>query len=359
MVSIASSLEPVSPVVVGGVDTHKDLHVAAVVDLEGKVLGTETFSTTRAGYRALVRWMRTFGDVRKVGVEGTGSYGAGVTRHLTGAGIEVLEVDRADRSDRRRRGKSDTLDAQAAALAALAGRRTSTPKRKDGMVESLRVLRLTRASAVRSRTKALQLLHHHIVSAPEELRDQVRNLTRMQLIRVCVSWRPDTVGFRDPVVATRIALKSLARRIIELNDEIADLDSLIKPLVRELAPHLVAASCIGVETAGQMLVTLGDNPARVRTEPGFAMLCGVAPLPASSGMTQRHRLNRGGDRQANRALHMIAISRMRTDDRTKTYVAKKTAEGHSKLEIIRCLKRFIAREIYFLMQPPKEQLQVP
>ncbi len=239
MVSIASSLEPVSPVVVGGVDTHKDLHVAAAVDLEGKVLGTETFSTTRAGYRALVRWMRTFGDVRKIGVEGTGSYGAGVTRHLTGAGIEVLEVDRADRSDRRRRGKSDTLDAQAAALAALAGRRTSTPKRKDGMVESLRVLRLTRASAVRSRTKALQLLHHHIVSAPEELRDQVRNLTRMQLIRVCVSWRPDTVGFRDPVVATRIALKSLARRIIELNDEIADLDSLIKPLVRELAPQLV------------------------------------------------------------------------------------------------------------------------
>ncbi len=357
MASIAASLDPVSPVVIGGVDTHKDLHVAAVVDLEGTVLGTESFSTTRAGYRSLVRWMRTFGDVRKVGVEGTGSYGAGITRHLSGAGIEVLEVDRADRSDRRRRGKSDTLDAEAAALAALAGRRVSTPKNKDGSVESLRILRLTRATAVRSRTKALQLLQHHIVSAPEELRDQVRNLTRMQLIRTCASWRPDTVGFRDPVVATRISLKSLARRIIELNDEIADLDSLIKPLVRELAPQLVATPCIGIETAGQILVTLGDNPTRVRSEPGFAMLCGVAPLPASSGMTQRHRLNRGGDRQANRALHMIAISRMRTDDRTKAYVAKKTVEGHSKLEIIRCLKRFIAREIYYLMQQSKELLR--
>jgi transposase len=210
MASMPSQLDPVSRVVVGGVDTHKDLHVAAVIDTDAVVLGTESFSTTRAGYRAMVRWMRSFGDLRKVGVEGTGSYGAGITRHLTEAGIEVLEVDRPDRSDRRRRGKSDTL----AALAALAGRRTSTPKRKYGLVESLRVLRLTRATAIRSRTKALQLLRMHVVAAPEELRNQVRNLTRMQLLRTCAAWRPDTVGFRDPVVATRIALKSLARRIL-------------------------------------------------------------------------------------------------------------------------------------------------
>jgi transposase len=352
MASMPSPLDSVSRVVVAGVDTHKDLHVAAVVDTDGVVLDTESFSTTRAGYRSMVRWMRSFGDIRRVGVEGTGSYGAGITRHLTEAGIEVLEVDRPDRSDRRRRGKSDTIDAQAAALAALAGRRTSTPKRKDGLVESLRVLRLTRATAIRSRTKALQLLRMHVVSAPEELRDQVRNLTRMQLLRTCAAWRPDTVGFRDPAVATRIALKSLARRILELNDEIADLEELITPLVQELAPQLLARPCIGVEIAGQILVTLGDNPTRIRSEASFAMLCGVAPLPASSGKTQRHRLNRGGDRQANRALHMAAISRMRTDDQTKAYVARKTAEGHSKLEIIRCIKRYLAREIYYLMRQP-------
>jgi hypothetical protein len=338
-------------VVVGGIDTHRDLHMVAVVDGDGMVLGTESFSTTRAGYRALLRWMRGFGDLRRVGIEGTGSYGAGVTRHLADADVEVLEVDRPDRTDRRRRGKSDTFDAICAAQAALAGRRTSIPKSRDGRVESLRVLKLTRATAVRARTKALQLLRHHIVSAPEELRDQVRNLTRMQLIRTCAAWRPDTVGYRDPVVATRISLKSLARRILDLNDEIADLDALIEPLVHELAPQLLATCCIGTETAGQLLVTFGDNPARIRSEPAFAMLCGVAPLPASSGMTQRHRLNRGGDRQANRALHMIAISRLRVDERTKIYAAKKTAEGHSKLEIIRCLKRLLAREVYYLLRP--------
>src|SRR3954469_18396335 len=227
-----------SPVVIAGVDTHKDLHVAAVIDTGERVLATKSFSTTRAGYRALIRWVRSFGDVARVGVEGTGSYGAGLTRHLVEAGFDVLEVDRPDRSDRRRKGKDDDLDAISAARAALHGRRTSVPKGKSGAVESLRVLRVTRQTAVRARRNALQLLRNHIVSAPEELRDQVRNLTRMQLIRTCASWRPDTAGFRDPVVATRIALRSLARRFLELNDEVAQLDELISALVQELAPAL-------------------------------------------------------------------------------------------------------------------------
>jgi transposase len=348
---VAHLCPAVSRVVTGGVDTHKDLHVAAVVDAGETVLGTHSFSTTRAGYRALIRWMRGFGDVRTVGVEGTGSYGAGLTRHLSAAGIEVLEVDRPDRSDRRRKGKDDDLDAISAARAALHGRRTSTPKGKDGAVESLRILRVTRNTAVRARRNALQLLRMSIISAPEELRDQVRNLTRMQLIRTCAAWRPDTSDAADPASATRIALKSLARRILELGDEIAMLDDLIKPIVQKLAPQLLQRTGIGIEIAGQLLVTAGDNHQRMRTEASWAMLCGAAPLPASSGMTQRHRLNRGGDRQANSALHLAVISRIRMDPQTQAYLARKTAEGHSKLEIIRCLKRYLARETYYLLNP--------
>ena len=295
--------------------------------------------------------MRGFGDARKVGVEGTGSYGAGLARHLAAAGIEVLEVDRPDRSERRRKGKDDDLDAIAAARAALHGKRTSVPKGKDGAVESLRVLRVTRNTAIRARRNALQLLRMSIVSAPEELRDQVRNLTRMQLIRTCAAWRPDTSDAADPLSATQIALKSLARRILELGDEIAMLDELIKPIVEKLARQLLERPGIGVEIAGQLLVTAGDNRERLRSEASWAMLCGVAPLPASSGMTQRHRLNRGGDRQANSALHLAVISRLRIDPATRAYAARKTAEGHSKLEIIRCLKRYLAREVYYLLNP--------
>jgi transposase len=337
--------------VYAGVDTHKELHVAAVLDGSETVLGTRSFSTTRAGYRALLAWIAQFGELARIGIEGTGSYGAGLTRYLAKAGVTVLEVDRPDRSDRRRKGKDDDLDAINAARAALHQRRTVIPKSKDGAVEALRVLRVARAQAVRERRNTLQLLRMTTVSAPEELRDQVRNLTRMQLIRLLAAWRPDVSNAADPVTAYRVAFKSMARRYLELTDEIGDLDNLINPLVEALAPRLLERVGIGIEVAGQMLVTAGDNPNRVTSEAAFAMLCGVAPLPASSGMTQRHRLNRGGDRQANRALHLAVISRIRLDPKTQAYVARKTAEGHSKLEIIRCLKRYLAREVYFLLNP--------
>jgi transposase len=332
--------------VFGGVDTHKDLHMAALVDETGAVIGTHAFSTTRAGYRALVRWMSGFGQLQRVGVEQTGSYGAGVVRHLALAGVPVLEVTGTDKAERRSRGKDDTLDAILAARAALEGKRISVAKQRDGQVEALRVLRVARETAVKSRRSALQLLRMMIIAAPDEVRDQTRNLTRMQLIRTCAAWRPDTDAADDPVVATRIALKSIARRIIELNDEIANLDEPIGQLVRELNPRLLDRIGIGIEIAGQLLVTAGDNPERLKSEAGFAMLCGVAPLPASSGITQRHRLNRGGDRQANRALHLAAISRLRLCPRTRAYAARRKAEGLSKREIIRCLKRYIAREVY-------------
>lgn len=342
--------------VVGGVDTHKDLHVAAVVDEQDSVLETRCFAATRQGYRQLLQWMRSFGELQRVGVESTGTYGAGLLRHLQAAGVEVLEVTAPDRQDRRRRGKDDDLDAQNAAHAAFSGKRVVTPKTRDGMIESLRVLKACRKTAVAARRVALQMIHNTIVCAPEELRDSLRKLTRMQLIRTLAAWRPDLSDYRQVVSAYRISLKSLGRRYLELHDEIADLDAMISVIVDELAPELVARNSIGTASAAQLLLTAGDNPERIQSEATFAALCGVSPVPASSGKVTRHRLNRGGDRAANSALHIIAIGRLRTEPRTQAYVARRISEGHSKLEAIRCLKRYIAREVFTLLRQRSREI---
>jgi transposase len=335
--------------VIGGVDTHKDLHVAAVVDEHDHLLGTRCFATTRQGYRQMLAWMRSFGEVQRIGIESTGSYGAGLLRFMQQAGIEVLEVTTPDTHDRRRRGKNDDLDAQNAAHAAFAGKRTVTPRSRDGMVESLRVLKACRKTAVTARRIALQLIHNTIVCAPDGLREALRTMTRMQLVRTLAAWRPDLTSYREVESAYKIGLKSLGRRYLELHDEIADLDAMIRAIVDELAPNLVARNSIGHVGAAQLLLTAGDNPERLRSEASFAALSGVSPVPASSGKTIRHRLNRGGDRAANSALHIIAIGRLRTDPKTKAYVAKRIAEGHSKLDAIRALKRYLAREVFTLI----------
>jgi len=342
--------------VVGGVDTHKDLHVAAVVDERDLVLGTQCFATTRQGYRQMLDWMRSFGELQRVGIESTGSYGAGLLRFVQKAGIEVLEVTTPDNQDRRRRGKNDDLDAQNAAHAAFAGKRTVTPRSRDGMVESLRVLSACRKTAVAARRVALQMIQNTVVCAPDGLRETLRAMTRMQLIRTLAAWRPDLSAYRDVEAAYRISLKSLARRYLELHDEIADLDTMIGTIVDELAPDLIARNSIGHSGAAQLLLTAGDNPERLRSEASFAALCGVSPIPASSGKTVRHRLNRGGDRHANSALHIIAIGRLRTDPKTKAYVAKRVAEGHSKLDAIRALKRYIAREVFGLIARRQKEI---
>jgi transposase len=224
------------------------------------------------------------------------------------------------------------------------------------MVESLRVLKACRKTAVAARRVALQMIHNTIVCAPDDLRETLRRMTRMQLIRTLAAWRPDLTDYRSVVSAYRIALKSLGRRYLELHDEIADLDTMIVAIVDELAPALVARNSIGHGSAAQLLVTAGDNAERLRSEASFAALCGVSPVPASSGKTTRHRLNRGGDRAANSALHIIAIGRLRTDLRTKAYIAKRVAEGHSKLEAIRCLKRYIAREVFSLISQRRQEI---
>ncbi|MDE9590237.1 IS110 family transposase [Xenorhabdus bovienii] len=342
--------------VIGGVDTHKDLHVAAVVDHNNCVLGSEFFPATRRGYCQMLSWMRSFGPLIRVGIECTGSYGAGLLRYFQIEGIEVLEVTAPDRMERRKRGKSDTIDAECAAHAAFSLIRTVTPKTRDGMVESLRVLKACRKTAIMARRVALQMLQMTLVSAPEKLREQLRKLTRMQLIRTLVTSKPDMTRYRHVEDAYRISLKSLARRYLELHDEISELDIMIAAIVDDLAPDLIKCKAVGYECASQLLITVGDNPERLRSESSFAALCGVSPVPASSGKNQRHRLNRGGDRAANSALHIIAIGRLRTDAKTQEYVARRVGEGHSKLEAIRCLKRYISREIFTYLRNRNRQI---
>jgi transposase len=348
--------EPTRSVVIGGVDTHKDLHVAAVVDHQDRVMGTRSFASTRQGYRQMLAWMRSFGELQRVGVESTGSYGAGLLRFLQQAGVTVLEVTAPDRQDRRKRGKNDDLDAQNAAHAAFSGQRTVTPRSRDGMIEALRVLVACRKTAVTARRIALQMIHNTIVAAPDGLRDQLRGMTRMQLVRTLAAWRPDLTAYRDMEAAYRISLKSLGRRYLELHDEIADLDAMIAAIVDELAPNLIARNSISHVGGAQLLLTAGGNPERMRSEASFAALCGVSPVPASSGKIVRHRLNRGGDRAANSALHIIAIGRLRTDQRTKEFVARRLAEGHSKLDAIRALKRYLAREVFALIMQRQREI---
>jgi transposase len=281
---------------------------------------------TRHGYKQTLTWTHSFGQLRRVGVEATGTYGAGLLRYMQNAGVEVLEVTTPDTHDRRKRGKNDDLDAQNAAHAAFAGRRTVTPKSRNGMVESLRVLKACRKTAVAARRVALQMIHNTIVCAPDDLRETLRKMTGMQLIRTLAAWRPDLTDYRSVGSAYRITLKSLGRRYLELHDEIVDLDTMIVAIVDELAPALVARNSIGHGSVAQLLVTAGDNAERLQSEASFAALCGGSPVPASSGKTIRHHLNRGGDRAANSALHIIAIGRLRTDLRTKAYRAKRIAE---------------------------------
>ena len=340
--------------ITGGVDTHNDTHTAAALDPAGRLLGHRQFPTTPAGYAALPAWLRSFGEVVLVGIEGTGAYGAGLALHLRIAGIALVEVDRPDRATRRHVGKSDPVDAEAAARAAQSGRAAGSPKHRDGQVEALRVLRVARRCAVAQRADAQRRIKTLIITAPDALRATLRELADRDLIAHCASRRPDRAAAADPAIACVIALRALARRHQQLTVEIDDLDTLIGPLVEAINPALCALLGVGADVAGQLLVTAGANPERLRSEAAFAMLCGVAPLPASSGRTLRHRINRGGDRQANAALYRIVLCRLRWDPRTHAYAERRTAQGLSKKEIIRCLKRYIAREVYTALLTPND-----
>jgi transposase len=355
--------------VILGVDTHLDFHVAVAIDHLGRRLGESSVPTTPKGYERLLRWAEGFGSLKCAGVEGTSSYGAGFARHLRGRRIEVLEVERPKhrrRSSRRNLQKSDPSDAEAAARAVLAGEASGKPKSADGRVEMIRTLRAARRSAIKARTQAANQLQALCMTAPEQLRDRLRGLSTKEL--VCVAARFRLAG--DPTdvpTATKFALRSVARRYETLSEEIAELDAQLERLVAQAAPELLSLPGIGTDNAATLLVVAGDNPQRLGSEASFASLCGVAPIEASSGKVVRHRLNRGGNREANRALYMTCLARMRRDLRTQEYVARRTAEGKSKREIIRCLKRYVAREVYRVLiscgarslpTGPKEEAQI-
>jgi transposase len=332
-----------SRVVVIGADTHLDtIHLAALSDT-GKPLADAEFPTRPAGYYVAIKWAQSFGTVLRAGVEGTSSYGAGFTRTLQDAGIEVAEVNRPDRAARRRQGKSDPLDAYAAARAALAGHGLAAPK--DQHTTALRALLTARRGAVKARTAAINQIKALLVIAPAELRERYRRHTTTTLIQALARCRPSTHD-NSTGVAVLTGCKALAQRIEFLERQTRELTATLDEFVNELNPALRAAYGVGPDTAAQLLITAGTNPHRLRSEAAFAMLCGTAPIPASSGKITRHRLSRGGDRAANNALHRIALVRMSNEPRTRAYVCHQLANGRSKLDILRLLKRAIAREMF-------------
>lgn len=332
--------------VIGGVDTHADVHVAAAIDGNGGVLGIESFSADAGGYEELVGWLVSFGPLSRVGVEGTGSWGVGLARFLTAADIEVVEVDRPNRQVRRKRGKSDPIDAVAAARAALSGEASVIPKLRNGPMEQMRVLLVARRSARQQRIQALNQLRHLVFCAPEPIRTRFKDRYKTGVVNEAAAMRPRPGA--DPVAyTTNIVLRNLARRIQSLTTEMRTIDEALTTLVADTAPSLLELYGAGPDTAASLLVAAGDNPQRLRTERSFAHLCGVAPVPAGSGKTSgRYRLNRGGDRNANAALYRIVLTRMSSHPETRRYVTRRRNEGMSTAEIMRCLKRYVARHVY-------------
>ena len=321
-----------------GIDTHADTMTVAVCTSTGKVVSTQSFEMTSRGHERLLGWLNQHGTISDAGIEGTSSYGKPTVGCLAEAGIRVWEVIRPNRQTRRRHGKSDPTDAIAAARAVLSGEADAVPKSGDGNIEAIRVLLLARTSAIKARTQAANQIRDLIITAPIELRDRLYPLPTDQRVKTCARFRA--------VSPLHTALRALARRHKALTEEIMVLTNQMNQLVENTAPTLIGLYGVGPDVAAKLLVAVGDNPHRIRSEAAFAALCGASPIDASSGKQQRHRLNRGGDRSANNALWRIAMVRMSHDPTTRTYVQRRTTEGKSKREIIRCLKRYIARQVH-------------
>ena len=330
--------------VIVGVDTPRDEHVAVAVDWFGARLGQRRLPTAPRGYESLHCWASGLGEVIAFGIEGTGSYGAGLARYLAGLGQTVIEVNRPDRSTRRKMGKSDPVDAEMAARSVLAGVARDHPKSGVDRVEMVRMLKIVKDSAIKARTQAVNQMKALIVTAPSELRHELVGLGVSRLVARCARFRPGHLA--TPAGAAKYSLRLLARRHGQLTSELEGVNTELLRLTAETAPALMELFGVGPDTAATLLVTAGGNPERLRSEAAFAALCGVNPIPASSGRTNRHRLNRGGDRQANAALYRIVLVRLHYHEPTKEYMARRLGEGMTKPEVIRCLKRYVARQVY-------------
>ena len=335
-----------------GVDTHKSSHIAVAINTQGAKLGSLTIPTTSQGYCDLEQWAQALGSVKAFGIEGTGSYGAALSRLLQAKGHTVIDVMRPNRQLRYLHGKSDNLDAEGAARSVLNGQATACAKAQTGSAEMVRHLKIARDSAVKSRSQAMITLKALLINAPAQLRDSLDQVSgKIALVRHVAALRPGEIT--SPTASAKAAMRAIAKRWLSLHEEVQQLDQHLERLVRDRAPDLMNAHGISTMTVADMLILVGDNPERIKSEAALAKLCGVCPIPASSGKTNRMRLNRGGNRQANAALYRVAIVRMRDHQPTQAYVAKRTADGKGKREIIRCLKRYIAREIYrHLCVPP-------
>lgn len=334
-------------VITVGVDTHADTHTATVCDHVGRIIATATFDTTPSGYRRLLSWAKRRGQISSFGIEGTGSYGLGLARYLAAQGIEVREVNRTNRQHRRRRGKSDPADSEAAARAVLAGDTTAIPREHTGGVEAIRVLTIARRSAVKAKTQAANQVRDLVVTAPDDIRSELRNLRTPARMKHCARWRPGDPG--DARSATRVAIRQLAQRWMALDAEAKQAERQIRVLLEELVPSLLAEVGVSTMNAARLVIAAGQNPERLRSEGSFAALCGTSPVEASSGKHQRHRINRGGDRDANSALHIAVLVRSSRCEETQAYIARRTEEGRSQREIWRCLKRALARRFHRLL----------
>lgn len=340
---------------VPGIDTHADTHTAVIVDHLGKQLGVFEFHSTRSGFRQFLRWAQSFGELDgRVGIEGTGAYGAGLARFLVENGFIAIEVNRPNRQHRRNHGKSDPADALAAARAVISGQAEALAKDMTGLVETVRVLHVARRSAVKAKTAAANQMKDLVLTAPDQVRDTLRGLTATQRVRLCARWRPGPVT--DPTSACRQALHVLAKRWIGLRDEIKATEKQMLVLLEELAPTLLAERGVGIDVAARLVIAAGENPERLHSEAAFAALCGTSPVDASSGKTRRHRLNRGGNRSANNALHTVVLHRARRCPETRAYIEKRRSEGKTDREIWRCLKRSLARRFHHLIIKDLAQL---